>query len=183
MTFTFFTGYCNQVNMWLSHDGGRTWKSNDFGGGFTTNPTQNAGFSDPDLAQDAGGRIYDTGIDLANDSVFSSADGGQTWDRGTPQCHDGDRPWLAGAGRDEVFMATNTAEGSLSHEIFRSTDGGQTCSIDGIPDAGTLPAGTQYTGNGKIYHDPIGDRARGAGQLPGLQRQDGRARRWHLEAW
>ena len=157
-TFTFLTGYRNQVNIWLSRDNGRTWKRNDFGGGFSTDPTKNTGFSDPDLTQDAGGRIYNTGIDLANDALFSSPDGGQTWDRGTIQCHDGDRPWLAGAHKDEVFMATNTAEGSLSHNIFRSTDGGQTCSSSGIPDAGTLPDGTDYTGNGKIYYDARSDR-------------------------
>jgi hypothetical protein len=157
-TFTFLTGYRNQVNIWLSRDNGKTWKRNDFGGGFSTDPTKNTGFSDPDLTQDAGGRIYNTGINLANDAVFSSPDGGQTWDRGTVQCHDGDRPWLAGARKDEVFMATNTTEGSLSHTIFRSADGGQTCSSSGVPDAGTLPDGTDYTGNGKIYYDARSDR-------------------------
>src|SRR5215213_11611176 len=120
-TFTFLTGYRNQVNIWISRDGGRTWKRNDFGGGFATDPTKNTGFSDPDLTQDAGGRIYDTGINLANDALFSSADGGQTWDRGTIQCHDGDRPWLAGAGKDEVYLATNTNSGG--HQIFVSHDG------------------------------------------------------------
>jgi hypothetical protein len=157
-TFTFLTGYRNQVNIWISRDGGRHWKRDDFGGGFTTNPAQNSGFSDPDLTEDAGGRIYNTGINLANDSLFSSKDGGVTWDRGTAQCHDGDRPWLAGAHRDEVFMATNTTEEALSHRIFRSTDGGQTCGATGIPDAGTLADGTQYTGNGKLYYDGGRDR-------------------------
>ena len=28
--------------------------------------------------------------------------------QGTAQCHDGDRPWLAGGKKDEVFLATNT---------------------------------------------------------------------------
>jgi hypothetical protein len=157
-TFTFLTGYRNQVNLWLSHDGGRTFTRNDFGGGFATDPTKNTGFSDPDLTQDDGGRIYDTGINLANDALFSSGDGGGSWDRGTAQCHDGDRPWLAGGRADEVFMATNTAEGSLSHQIFTSTDGGSTCSATGIPDAGTLPDGSEYTGNGKLYRDPASDR-------------------------
>jgi hypothetical protein len=124
-TFTFLTGYRNQVNIWLSRDGGR---------------------------------IYNTGINLANDALFSSGDGGGTWDRGTAQCHDGDRPWLAGGRANEVFMATNTAEGTLSHQIFSSTDGGSTCSTTGIPDAGTLPDGTDYTGNGKLYRDPASDR-------------------------
>src|SRR3954469_11778683 len=137
-TFLFLSGYRNQVNNWTSSDGGKTWKFAEFlGSGFTQPPTQNTGFSDPDLTQDAGGRLYNTGIDLANDALFSSADGGKTWDRGTPQCHDGDRPWLAGGKKDEVFLATNTAEND--HEIFQSTDGGNTCSSTGIPDSGTLP--------------------------------------------
>ena len=157
-TFDFASGYRNQVNVWTSRDEGRTWKVDDFGGKFTSNPAQNSGFSDPDLTQDAGGRVYNTGINLANDSLFSSNDGGVTWDRGTAQCHDGDRPWLAGAAKDDVFLATNVSEGDLSHQIFESTDGGNTCSSTGIPDAGTLPDGTKYTGNGKLYYDPRGDR-------------------------
>src|SRR3954462_10488294 len=116
-TFLFLSGYRNQVNNWTSSDGGKTWKFAEFlGSGFTQPPTQNTGFSDPDLTQDAGGRLYNTGINLANDSLFSSADGGKTWDRGTPQCHDGDRPWLAGGKKDEVFLATNTA--AHGHQIF-----------------------------------------------------------------
>jgi hypothetical protein len=157
-TFSFLAGYRNQVNIWISRDGGRTFKRNDFGGGFATDPRMNTGFSDPDLAQDEGGRIYNTGINLANDALFSSADGGQNWDRGTVQCHDGDRPWLAGGRRDEVFLATNVSEAALSHKIFRSADGGQTCSADGISDAGNLPGGGSYTGNGKLYRDPASDR-------------------------
>ena len=152
-TFSFLTGYRNQVNIWISRNGGRTWKRDDFGGGFATDPTKNTGFSDPDLTADASGRIYNTGINLANDALFSSKDGGVTWDRGTPQCHDGDRPWLAGAKANEVFMATNTSEEALSHRIFRSSDGGQTCEATGVPDAGTLPDGEDYTGDGKIFYD------------------------------
>jgi hypothetical protein len=155
---TFAPTYRNQVNIWTSKDGGRTFTRNDFGGGFTTDPTKNTGFSDPDLTQDEGGRIYNTGINLVNDALFSSKDGGLTWDRGTVQCHDGDRPWLAGGKADEVFLATNTSEGVLSHQIFTSTDGGNTCSTSGIPDAGTLPDGTTYTGNGKLYYDRASQR-------------------------
>lgn len=151
-TFDFASGYRNQVNIWVSRDGGASFKRDDFGGRFSTNPSKNSGFSDPDLTQDQSGRIYNTGINLANDSLFSSADGGVSWDRGTPQCHDGDRPWLAGGRPSEVFLATNTAEGNLSHQIFSSTDGGNTCSSKGIPDAGALPGGGSYTGNGKLYY-------------------------------
>ena len=157
-TFTFLGGYRNQVNIWISKDDGLSWKHVNAGAGFHQSPTQNTGFSDPDLTLDEGGRIYNTGIDLANDSLFSSADGGETWDRGTPQCHDGDRPWLAGAKQDEVFMATNTAEGGLGHAIFRSEDGGQTCSTEGVPDNGTTSDGGTYAGNGKLYYDHAGQR-------------------------
>src|SRR3954463_2104369 len=137
-TFLFLSGYRNQVNNWTSTDGGKTWKFAELAGsGFTQPPTQNTGFSDPDLAQDAGGRIYNTGIDLANDSLFSSADGGKTWDRGTPQCHDGDRPWLAGGKKDEVFLATNLQEPGGGHQVFDSIDGGNSCPSSGISDSGT----------------------------------------------
>jgi len=47
-----------------------TWQRTVFGqSGFATDPTKNTGFSDPDLTQDEGGRVYDTGIDLANDAI------------------------------------------------------------------------------------------------------------------
>src|SRR4051812_46422503 len=93
----FIVNYRNQVNIWTSKDSGNSFDRVDYmGTGFATDPLHNSGFSDPDLTQDAGGRIYDTGIDLANDALFSSPDGGLTWDRGTLQCHEGDRPWLAG---------------------------------------------------------------------------------------
>src|SRR3954468_497837 len=146
-TFQFLSGYRNQVNNWTSKDGGKTWQQVSLNGtGLTNRPDQNTGFSDPDLTQDAGGRIYNTGIDLVNDALFSSADGGRTWDRGTLQCHDGDRPWLAGARKDEVFMATNANSGG--HQIFVSKDGGSTCSSSGIPDPG---------GNGKLIYDRVHD--------------------------
>jgi hypothetical protein len=147
---TFLTNYRNQVNIWVSTDDGKTWKFTNFFAGFAGDPTQETGFSDPDLTQDAGGRIYNTGIDLANDTLFSSSDGGKTWDRGTVDCHDGDRPWLAGAKKDEVFMATDAAVGG--HEIFQSTDGGKNCGSTAIPDSGTID-GTSYNGYGRLLYD------------------------------
>src|SRR5213592_3172730 len=94
--FAFVSNYCNQVNVWTSPDGGANWYRDRYlGTTCPANPTY-TGFSDPHLTQDAGGRVYDTGIDLVNDALFSSIDGGRTWDRGTGYCHDGDRPWLAG---------------------------------------------------------------------------------------
>jgi hypothetical protein len=148
----FGANYRNQVNLWRSDDNGRNWQRlNYIGTGFSTDPTKNTGFSDPDLTQDAGGRVYDTGIDLANDAVFSTRDGGRHWDRGTPQCHDGDRPWLAGGRKNEMFMATNTVEDG--HAIYRSKDGGNSCSVNGIPDQGEVSGGRTYVGNGKLLYD------------------------------
>jgi hypothetical protein len=98
-----------------------------------------------------GGRIYDTGIDLVNDALFSSTDGGRSWTQGTVNCSEGDRPWLAGGKRDEVFLATNTTRSG--HQVFRSTDGGQSCPVNGIPDTGDDSSGHHYDGNGKLLYD------------------------------
>jgi hypothetical protein len=148
----FGVNYRNQVNIWTSDDNGATWQRTGVAG-FSADPTKSNGFSDPDLTVDEGGRVYNTGINLVNDSVFSSQDGGKNWDRGNPNCHNGDRPWLAGGRPNEVFMATNTSENTLSHQIFQSTDGGNNCSASGIPDQGSTPDGTlDYTGAGKLYY-------------------------------
>jgi hypothetical protein len=154
--FSFVSNYCNQVNVWTSPDVGTNWfRDRYLGTQCPTNPTY-TGFSDPDLTQDAGGRVYDTGIDLVNDALFSSIDGGRTWDKGTGYCHDGDRPWLAGGKPDQVFMATDTVEGDRSgHQVFVSNDGGNSCSAAGIPDNGPLPDGGSFTGDGKLYYDRL----------------------------
>ena len=152
----FGVNYRNQVNIWTSSDDGASWQRTGVAGA-SADPTKSNGFSDPDLTIDEGGRIYNTGINLVSDSVFSSIDGGKTYDKGNPNCHNGDRPWLAGGKKDEVFLATNTAEGgtvpgTLSHTIFTSTDGGDNCSQSGIPDAATNDDGSGYTGDGKLYY-------------------------------
>lgn len=155
-SLAFLSTYRNQVFMWRSTDDGRTFQRIDYAGGFATDPTRNTGFSDPDFTQDAGGRIYNTGIDLANTALFSSADGGATWDAGTAQCVPGDRPWLAGGAKDEVFLASNivtNAPDQPSHQVFQSTDAGNTCPPQGIPAGGTTEAGEDWTGNGKIIFD------------------------------
>ena len=155
--FEFVPNYRNQVNIWFSKNGGKSWTRDNYAAGFQTPPAQNQGFSDPDLTQDDAGRVYNTGIDLANDALFSTNDGGVTWDRGTAQCHDGDRPWLAGAAKDQVFMATDAVEESAQgsgHTIFESKDGGDTCSTSGIPDFGSTADGGSYTGYGKLYWNP-----------------------------
>src|SRR5205085_10535415 len=79
-----------------------------------------------------------------------------TWDRGTAQCHDGDRPWLAGGKADQVWLATDTLEGSGSgHTVFVSTDGGNSCSATGIADNGSLADGGPWPGFGKLYYDQL----------------------------
>jgi hypothetical protein len=107
---------------------------------------------------DNGGRLYNTGIDLVNDALFSSKDGGISWNKGTPYCHNGDRPWLAGGRQNEVFMTTDTVEDQVNRRMFVSRDGGQTCSADGIPDYGTTSDGGSYTGFGKLYFDAAKNR-------------------------
>jgi hypothetical protein len=150
-TFDFVSNYCNQVNIWTSTDGGVNWfRDRYLGSPCPTAPANNTGFSDPDLTIDASGRLYDTGIDLVNDALFSSKDGGRTWDKGTAFCHDGDRPWLAGGRANEVFMGTDPAEDTLDHRVFISTDGGNSCTKTGIPDSGN-DHGMHYTGFGKLY--------------------------------
>src|SRR2546423_4950699 len=156
--FSFVANYCNQVNIWTSPDGGVNWYRDRYlGSTCPTSPAINTGFSDPDLTQDASGRVYNTGIDLVNDALFSSIDGGNTWDKGTPQCHDGDRPWLAGGKAEEVWMATDTGEGEngqqeqsnqVNHTVYHSTDGGNSCSQTGVPDFGSWGDGGSYFGFG-----------------------------------
>src|SRR3954466_7179168 len=143
--------YRNQVNIWTSDDDGASWQRTGIAG-VPADPTKSNGFSDPDLTIDEGGRIYNTGINLISDSLFSSIDGGKTYDKGNPNCHNGDRPWLAGGKKDAGFLATNTPEGELSHQIFTSTDGGDNCSTTGVPDAQSNPDGSGYTGAGKIFY-------------------------------
>ncbi len=120
--------YSNQVNVWTSTNQGASWSRTTVveNGVGSTGPTSpfGLGFSDPDWTTDEGGWLYNTGIDLANDAVFASNDGGRSFPVGNNNCHSGDRPWLAGGTSGEVFLATDTtidADPSLSsgHEIFK----------------------------------------------------------------
>jgi hypothetical protein len=139
----FLVGYSNETLNWRSTDGGKTWS-------YVGMPVVNAGphsatstgFSDPDYAIDASGRIYNTEIDLANVSVFSSGDDGQTYSRGNPEVTSGDRPWLTGGGENEVYLYVNTLQ-----QIFRSGDGGITW---------TLQSQNNSQGpDAKMYVDPL----------------------------
>lgn len=160
----FMCSYDNQVNIWYSTDGGKTWTKSAGNPAYT-------GFSDPSLTEDLGNNIYDTGIDLANDAVYASPDGGVTWAAGTPQCHDGDRPWLAGGKAGEVFMSTDSEEGpGDGHEIFHGTlaGGTLTCSANGISDSNAGSGGDDFSGQGQIYYDRhTGDLIEGTGWSDG----------------
>ena len=78
------------------------------------------GFSDPDLTLDEGARIYDTGINLANDSLFSSKDGGQARStRARPSVTTAiARGWPAGSAT-RCSWPRNTGESG--HAVFRRT--------------------------------------------------------------
>jgi hypothetical protein len=138
--------YRNQVPLWTSTDLGKTWQRVDTAAGFFASPAASNGFSDPDLTEDAGGNVYGAGINLANDSLFSSPDGGKTWLTGTPQCHEGDRPWLAGGREGEVFYSTNSSQSGAI--VVRSTDKGATCST-----VFASRHGAGWTGYGKLAYD------------------------------
>lgn len=153
----FLCSYDNQVITWYSEDAGKTWTQS------LSNPLA-TGFSDPSLTEDEGGLIYNTGIDLANDAVFASTDGGKTFVPGNPQCTPGDRPWLAGGKAGTVFMSTDPQV--AGHWIVKGTvqyAGGQAVGITctpppGLADNGTFttplnPTVTQFTGNGQMYYD------------------------------
>lgn len=138
----FANGYTNQTLNWRSTDGGKTWAYIGLNGtGRGPHTLASSGFSDPDYAIDAGGRIYNTEINLANVAVFSSGDDGQTYTRGNPEVTSGDRPWLTAAAKDEVYLYVNTLQ-----QIFRSTDGGVAWTLQSRGNAAGPDA--------KMYVDP-----------------------------
>ena len=137
--------YTNQVNMWFSMNGGQTWH-HSLGDPVAT------GFSDPSLTEDRCianvCNVWNTGIDLANDALYASGDGGQTW-VGTPQCtpNGGDRPWLAGGDNFDVYLVSNANAGG--HTFYHGTltgaaslNVGAICNPNGLTDSG---------GAGQIY--------------------------------
>ena len=119
----FLVDYSNQTIHWRSVDGGKSWKKIGlFGDPEGPHTAQSSGFSDPDLAMDLGGRIYDVEINLANDAVFSSVDDGQSWPHGNPFPAGGDRPWLTALEANEIYLYVNAYP--KSSQISR--DGGLT---------------------------------------------------------
>ncbi|MGI8773441.1 MAG: WD40/YVTN/BNR-like repeat-containing protein [Actinomycetota bacterium] len=137
----FLVGYSNQTLNWRSDDRGKTWKYVGTAGAEEGphSPTS-SGFSDPDLTMDAGGKIYNVEINLANVAVFSSPDDGQSWPVANPVAASGDRPWVTGQLEDEVFLYVN-----LPKQLWRSTDGGLTWSL----------VSTGFPADGKLLSDPL----------------------------
>jgi hypothetical protein len=136
----FGVGYTNQTLNWRSDDGGKTWRHIGLVGELGPHSPTSSGFSDPDLSVDAGGRVYNTEINLVNVSVYSSTDGGRTWPVANPAVTSGDRPWVTGARKDEVYLYVNTAR-----QLWRSTNGGLTFSL----------IGTSMPVTGKLLVDPL----------------------------
>jgi hypothetical protein len=139
----FANGYYNQTLNWRSTNGGKTWEYVGLAGqpAGPHSPTS-TGFSDPDLSMDAGGKIYNVEIDLANVAVFSSPDDGQSWPHANPVAASGDRPWVTGAEKDEVFLYVN-----LPKQLWRSTDGGLTFLLVDQPQG--------FPADGKMLVDPL----------------------------
>ena len=137
----FAGSYYNQTLNWRSANGGKSWKYVGTAGQEVGphSPTS-TGFSDPDLSMDAAGKIYNTEIDLANVSVFASPDDGQSWPTANPVAASGDRPWVTGAEKDEVFLYVN-----LPKQLWRSTDGGLTF----------LLVSQNFPADDKLYVDPL----------------------------
>ncbi|MDX6275572.1 MAG: hypothetical protein QOJ92_2782 [Frankiales bacterium] len=136
----FVRGYSNQVLNWRSTDHGKSWKFIGLAGQSEgPHSATTTGFSDPDLTMDAGGKLYNTEIDLANVSVFASPDDGQSWPVGTPIADSGDRPWLTGADKDVVYLYVNTG-----NQLWKSTDGA----------VSFLPVTTNFPATGKLIVDP-----------------------------
>ena len=136
----FANNHFNQTLNWRSEDGGKTWRHIGLVGDKGPHSATSSGFSDPDLSVDAGGRIYNTEINLVNVSVYSSTDGGRTWPLANPAVTTGDRPWVTGARENEVYLYVNTAR-----QLWRSTDGGLVFTL----------VGTNVPVTGKVLVDPL----------------------------
>lgn len=143
-------GYRNQTLVWRSTDHGKTWKEVELLPGLGGHSPTSTGFSDPDFAKDSAGNLYGTEIDLANVSIFSSHDNGQTWPDANPIADSGDRPWLAARGDGEVYLR-------ITGHLQKSLDGGTTWTTLTDPDA-----------YGKIFIDPTDPKGLYAGSANGV---------------
>lgn len=140
-TQDFVDGYYNQTLNWRSEDGGETWEYVGLlGTGKGPHTPHSTGFSDPDFSMDQAGNIYNTEINLANVSVFSSTDDGKSYPIANPVAASGDRPWVTGQEPGEVFLYVNQPK-----SLWRSTDIGQTFTL----------VSASFPASGKLYSDPL----------------------------
>lgn len=126
--------YTGQAYFWWSGDLGRTWHFSDR----STPPdgVPGSGFSDPEFAVDTAGQVYISEINLANVAVSKSTDSGHSYQLQNPLGQTlEDRQWMAADGRDVLYMTgnlfaggtfPNDPVGNVDHNLFKSTDGGQT---------------------------------------------------------
>jgi hypothetical protein len=140
----FAVGYSNQTINWRSTDGGASWSRVGVLPPVKTGPhsVTSTGFSDPDLAMDQAGVLYNTEINLPQVAVYSSLDDGQSWPIANPVASSGDRPWLVATEPGEVYVLTNLL---ITRPLLRSDDGGVTFKV--VHDNAPI--------NGKPIVDPL----------------------------
>ena len=140
----FVVGYANQTINWRSTDRGATWTRIGVLPPVHTGPhsVTSTGFSDPDLAMDQAGTLYNTEIDLPQVAVYSSLDDGQSWPIANPVASSGDRPWLVATEPGEVFVLSNLL---VTRPLLKSTNGGLTFEV--VLDNAPI--------NGKPVADPL----------------------------
>lgn len=126
-----------QVNLWRSTDGGFSFQFAGLPGlDFGPRDFLSLGISDPDLAQDASGRIYlaQLGPTLEN-WVSWSEDDGATWatnplplaQNDTIPFLRGDRPWIAGGAPGIAYLASPNGA-----RLYKTTDGARTWTSMGL---------------------------------------------------
>lgn len=124
-SLTGLLNYQENNRVWRTTDGGATWqylppslagklRGTALGGG------------DVDLALDAAGNLYLTGLWLGSASVAKSKDLGSTWEPGNPLAMVPlvDRQWMVATQEDTVYLTA--AQIGSGYWVTKSTDGGLT---------------------------------------------------------
>ena len=154
----YIQNYTGQAYVWWSDDRGETW---NFVPRFA--PPDNlplTGFSDPELAIDTAGNVYFSEINLVNIAMSKSTDSSRSY---TLQNFFAqtitDRQWTEADQEDVVYIVGNAFAGgtfpsdpvgNLGHNLYKSTDGGQTFS-PAVPDPGGLGDLQVDKRNGTLY--------------------------------
>ena len=131
-TTSYIEPYRGQTYIYRSSDDGRTWTYIP-----RTAPPNGlplSGFSDPELAIDTAGVVYESEINLTNVTVSKSTDSGKSYLLQNPfSLVFADRQWMEADTPGLVYMVANIAGGGsppnvfqAGHYLYRSTDGGAT---------------------------------------------------------